>query len=235
MGGVKARMPKAVVLCGGLGTRLGELTRETPKPLLEVAGRPFLDHVLQPLAASGVEDVTLAASFHWQKIAAVYGDAWQGLRLRYSVESEPAGTGGAIRQAMREAAAQEALVLNGDTLLRMDFAALVGLHAGRHAQVTVAVRRVPDVSRYGAVKTAPDGRITHFGEKQGAGEGLINAGVYVVRAEVFDGIAAERFSFEHDVLAPGAQSLRLYAMQTDGLFIDIGTPEDLVRAGDLLR
>jgi NDP-sugar pyrophosphorylase family protein len=116
---------------------------------------------IQPLAASGVQDVTLAASFHWEKIAGVYGEAWQGLWLRYCVESEPAGTGGAIRQAMREAVAREALVLNGDTLLRLHF--------------------------------------------------------------------------EHDVLAPGAQNLRLYAMETDGMFIDIGTPEDLARAGDLLR
>jgi D-glycero-alpha-D-manno-heptose 1-phosphate guanylyltransferase len=222
---------KAVVLCGGLGTRLGDLTKEMPKPLLEVAGRPFMHHVLGKLAAAGIADVTLATSFHWEKIATVYGNAWQGLRIRYSVEAEPLGTGGAIKQAMHEAQASEALVLNGDTLFDMDLAALMALHAHKRAQVSVAVRRVPDVSRYGAVTMDAEGRIVQFGEKRQQGEGLINAGVYVVNAEVFGGIEAARFSFEQDVLASGIGRLRLCAMEAAGYFIDIGIPEDLARAG----
>jgi D-glycero-alpha-D-manno-heptose 1-phosphate guanylyltransferase len=221
---------KAVVLCGGLGTRLGELTKDMPKPLLDVAGRPFMHHVLGKLKAAGVTDVTLATSYHWDKIAAVYGTRWQGLAVRYSVEEEPLGTGGAIKQAMQVAQAHEALVLNGDTLFDMDFNALIALHAQRRAQVSVAVRRVPDVSRYGAVDMDSEGRIVQFGEKLRQGEGLINAGVYVVKSEVFDGIEAARFSFESEVLAAGIARLRLYAMEAAGYFIDIGIPEDLARA-----
>ena len=222
---------KAVVLCGGLGTRLGDLTKDMPKPLLEVAGRPFMHHVLGKLAAAGIGDITLATSYHWDKIAQVYGTAWQGLAVRYSVEEEPLGTGGAIRQAMEVAHAEEALVLNGDTLFDMDFNALVALHAQNRAQVSVAVRRVPDVSRYGAVDVDAQGRIVQFGEKLRQGEGLINAGVYVVGAGVFQGIEASRFSFEQEVLAAGIDRLRLYAMEAAGYFIDIGIPEDLARAG----
>jgi len=221
---------RAIVLCGGLGTRLRELTRETPKPLLEVAGQPFLHYVLARLAATGVVDVTLATSFHWEKIADVYGHSWRGLRIRYSVESEPLGTGGAIQQAMRESQAVEALVLNGDTLFKMDLGALTDFHCRRNSQVTVAVRRVPDVSRYGAVDVNPDGRIVQFREKRRQGEGLINAGVYIVRSDAFDGIEVSRFSFEQEVLATGLGRLDLFAMETTGYFIDIGIPEDLARA-----
>jgi D-glycero-alpha-D-manno-heptose 1-phosphate guanylyltransferase len=221
---------KAVVLCGGLGTRLGELTRETPKPLLDVAGCPFLHHVLGKLAAAGITDVTLATSFQWQKIARVYGSAWKGLQIRYSVEAEPLGTGGAVRQAMSQAQAGEALVLNGDTLFDMDLNALVTFGVQRNAQVAVAVRRVPDVSRYGAVRIDKDGRMVQFGEKRQQGAGLINAGLYVVKADVFQGIDAARFSFENDVLATGIDHLRLYAMEANGYFIDIGVREDLARA-----
>lgn len=221
---------KAVVLCGGLGTRLGDLTKDTPKPLLEVAGRPFMHHVLGKLAAAGVSDITLATSFQWEKIAAVYGQTWQGLRMHYSVEAEPLGTGGAIRQAMHQAQASEALVLNGDTLFDMDIKALLAFHGKKRAQVAVAVRLVPDVSRFGAVTMDGEGRIVKFGEKRQQGAGRINAGVYVVNAEVFDGMEAARFSFESDVLSAGIEALRLYAMEADGYFIDIGIPADLARA-----
>jgi D-glycero-alpha-D-manno-heptose 1-phosphate guanylyltransferase len=226
---------KAVVLCGGLGTRLGELTRDVPKPLLDVAGRPFMHYVLGALAASGIDDVTLATSFQSEMISQVYGDAWNGMRVRYSVEEQPLGTGGAIRQAMDVAGARQALVLNGDTLFDIDFEALLSFHAARDAQATIAVRRVPDVSRYGAVSVAGDHRIVRFGEKREHGEGLINAGVYVVQSEVFDGIHDERFSFEQKILADGAERLRLFAMEAAGYFIDIGIPEDLARAARDLK
>lgn len=221
---------KAVVLCGGQGTRLGDLTKDTPKPLLEVAGRPFMHHVLGKLAAAGTPEVVLATSFQWEKIAKVYGNAWQGMRICYSIEPEPLGTGGAIRQAMREAQAAEALVLNGDTLFDMDLNALIDFHAQRRAQVSIAVRRVPDVSRYGAVAMDGEGRIVQFGEKRRQGEGLINAGVYVVNVEVFEGIESPRFSFETEVLGANIDCMRVYAMEAAGYFIDIGIPEDLALA-----
>jgi D-glycero-alpha-D-manno-heptose 1-phosphate guanylyltransferase len=189
-----------------------------------------MHHVLRRLAAAGIADVTLATSFQWEKIAQVYGQSWEGLRIRYSVEAEPLGTGGAIREAMRETQASEALVLNGDTLFDTDFNALIALRAARKAQVAVAVRRVPEVSRYGAVTIDADGQIMEFGEKRRHGEGLINAGVYVVQSDVFDGIEPARFSFEQEVLAAGIGRLRLYAMEAAGYFIDIGVPEDLARA-----
>jgi D-glycero-alpha-D-manno-heptose 1-phosphate guanylyltransferase len=132
---------------------------------------------------------------------------------------------------MREADAAEALVLNGDTLFDMDLNALMSFHAERGAQVSIAVRRVQDVSRYGSVQVDEGGRLVQFGEKRREGEGLINAGVYVVSATAFHGIRAERFSFEQEVLAAGIGRLRLYAMEAAGYFIDIGVPEDLARAG----
>lgn len=140
---------KAIVLCGGLGTRLGELTRDTPKPLLEVAGQPFVGHVLDHLQAGGVRQVCLAVSFHWQKLKDVLGDRWNGLPLAYSVEQQPLGTGGAIRQALAAMGWSESLIANGDTLVHAQPALLQQLGRQHDADVVLALKHVPDTARYG--------------------------------------------------------------------------------------
>jgi D-glycero-alpha-D-manno-heptose 1-phosphate guanylyltransferase len=221
---------KAIVLCGGLGTRLGELTREVPKPLLDVGGRPFMHYVLDRLAAAGIVDVTLATSFQSGMFAGLYGDRWCGIRIRHSVEQEPLGTGGAVRQAMAVAQADEALVLNGDTLFEMSIEAFIAFQRARQAQVAVAVRRVADASRYGSVHKARDGRVVRFGEKSEHGDGLVNAGIYIIQASAFDEVKALRFSLENDLLAIGSERLSMYAFEAEGYFVDIGIPEDLDRA-----
>lgn len=226
---------KAVILCGGLGTRLGNLTKDTPKPLLEVAGKPFIAHVLNRLKSGGIDGLVLAAGFHWAKLKHYIGDNWDGVPVHYSVESHPLGTGGAIKAAMSSASLSEALVFNGDTLFDIDIASFLDFAHTSAAQVCIALRNVEDCSRYGRVTVGPNGEMLTFGEKGYKGAGLINGGIYYIRGNCLDGIKAESFSFETDFLSLQQPGHRIYGMPFDDYFIDIGIPSDLQRAEVELR
>jgi D-glycero-alpha-D-manno-heptose 1-phosphate guanylyltransferase len=221
---------KAIVLCGGLGTRLGSLTQSTPKPLVAVAGRPFLEYVLDQLAGAQVDEIILAVSFQWEKIHAAIGDRWQDVKVSYSIEQAPLGTGGAIRQAMIQTGLSEALVVNGDTLLKFDVRALTAFAQQCDADVCMTLKYMADTARFGRVDIGPSGRVQAFEEKGGGSAGFINSGVYYVRDAVFAGMANAAFGFENDVLAAKLQALRIYGIQTNAYFIDMGVPEDLARA-----
>lgn len=221
---------KAVVLCGGLGSRLGALTAETPKPMLHVAGRPFLAHLLNRFQGLGLTGIVMAVGFQWEKISQYFGDSWDGIPIHYVVESRPLGTGGAIKNAMAQAGADEALVVNGDTLFTIDFHAFLQFAKFHDAATSMALREVPDCSRYGRVTLSSDARVLGFGEKGRTGPGLINAGIYYQRASALAGIQAEAFSFETDYLAVQHGLQAMFAMPLDGYFIDIGIPADLERA-----
>lgn len=222
---------KAIVLCGGLGTRLGELTRELPKPLVEVAGRPFLEYVLnQLLAGGGIDEIVLAVSFHWEKIRHSIGDEWRGVKVSYSVEQVPLGTGGAIKQAMVQAGVEEAIVINGDTLLTFEASELAAFAHRRDAQIGIALVSVPDAGRYGRVLIDAGSRVIGFEEKGAKVPGMINAGMYYVKAGALECVDKEAFSLEQDLLKPLCPQLEIYGLTADAYFIDMGIPEDLARA-----
>jgi len=221
---------RAIVLCGGLGTRLGSLTKETPKPLLSVAGRPFIDHLLDRLADACATELVLAVGFQWRKLHDHIGTQWKGIPVTYSVESTPLGTGGAIKFAMAQARAEEALIVNGDTLFAIDLTAFVQFAKSHDTATTLALREVPDCSRYGRVTIGQDSQVLSFGEKGCTGAGLINAGVYYQRACALANISTDVFSFETDYLAVQHRLQPMYAVPMDGYFIDIGIPSDLQRA-----
>lgn len=221
---------KAVVLCGGLGTRLGALTREMPKPLLTVASRPFIAHVLDRLTNAGMTGLVLAGGFQWRKLQDYVGEMWNGIPVQYSVESIPLGTGGAIYHAMVSAVVQEALVVNGDTLFDIDIPKFLHFAKSRPAVACIALRNVEDCSRYGRVTIDSNGSLQTFGEKGHSGPGLINGGIYFLRRGALDNIGLTTFSFEADFLEARQQSCPVYAMPFDDYFIDIGIPADLHRA-----
>lgn len=220
----------AIVLCGGLGTRLGELTRDTPKPLLDVAGQPFVTHVLERLQGNGVTHACLAVSFQWHKLRAALGDHWNGLPLSYSVEDKPLGTGGAIREALKTMGWPEALIANGDTLVEADLRQMHAFGQRAEADVVLILKQVPDTARYGRVNLLPSGRVRSFSEKGVGGPGLINAGLFWLRAEILTAIPHAVFSIEQDVMMAHLQEHAIYGLTTDGYFIDMGIPEDLERA-----
>jgi D-glycero-alpha-D-manno-heptose 1-phosphate guanylyltransferase len=221
---------QAIVLAGGLGTRLRAVVEDLPKVMAPVAGRPFLEHVLDHLAAQGLRRVILAVSYRREIIQAHFGEAYRGMALRYSVEEEPLGTGGAIRQAMDLAEPGLCFILNGDTWLDLDYAAMARAGQSAGARLVMAVRELPDVGRYGALEVR-EGRVTGFLEKGRSGPGAINAGVYLAATDLFDAHPfPPRFSFEQDLLMAHLKDLAPLAFTVPGGFIDIGIPEDFFRA-----
>jgi D-glycero-alpha-D-manno-heptose 1-phosphate guanylyltransferase len=225
----------AVILVGGRGTRLGSLTDETPKPLLPVAGRPFLLHVLDALQAHGIRRVCLATGYRAEKFADTLGPSWERLELTYSQEDEPLGTGGALRQALTAIAQPRVFVLNGDTLFRADLAALYQVHVEKGAQLSLILRPVDDVSRYGQILFS-EGRAEAIREKCSTGPGYINGGIYLIEREpLLAETLPERFSIETDLLPKWIQAGVVACATSDAYFVDIGLPAALARADEDLR
>ena len=221
------------MLAGGEGTRLRPLTHTTPKPVLPLAGRPFLTFMLDWAHSHGVDEVILSCGFLSDDVKRVLGDIYEGMRLRYVVEEEPLGTAGPVRLAHDEGLLEDRLfVLNGDVLTDIDLTVELEQHERTDARATLALYAVEDTSSYGVVPTAEDGAVEAFIEK-GGGEAptdRINAGAYVIEREVADRIPAGRaVSFEREVF-PELVGEGLYGYMAAGYWIDIGTPERYLEA-----
>lgn len=227
----------AVILAGGFGTRLAAVVSDVPKPMAPVAGRPFLERLLDRLLQQGVQRVVLAVGYKREIIQHHFGNSYRGLALSYSVESTPLGTGGALRQAFAEQGLQRALALNGDTYCTAQLDALSASHARAGVLATLTLVPVADAGRYGAVEIDAQGRVQAFREKNPQpAAGLINAGIYALEKAVFDlAPATAQFSFEQAVLQAHAASAGFAGhVAEQGLFIDIGVPDDYQRAQTLL-
>jgi mannose-1-phosphate guanylyltransferase len=231
---------EAVVLVGGLGTRMRPLTLSAPKPMLPTAGVPFLTHLLGRIRAAGVRHVVLGTSYRADVFAAHFGDGSAlGLALDYIVEDEPLDTGGGIRNVAPALSEPDVLVFNGDVLSGLDPAEVVRTHRTVGADVTLHLVRVPDPRAFGCVPTTADGRVLGFLEKiDDPPTDQINAGCYVFRREVIDSIPAGRpVSVEREIF-PGllAAGARLQAHVDDSYWLDLGTPAAFVQgSADLVR
>lgn len=231
---------EAVVLVGGMGTRMRPLTLSAPKPMLPTAGVPFLTHLLGRIRAAGVRHVVLGTSYRAEVFAEYFGDgAGLDLELEYVVEEEPLGTGGGIRNVAAALSEPEVLIFNGDVLSGLDPAQVVATHRAAAADVTLHLVRVPDPRAFGCVPTTYQGRVLEFLEKTDRPTtDQINAGCYVFRREVIDSIptgrpvSVERETFPK-LLASGA---RVQAHVDDSYWLDLGTPAAYVRgSADLVR
>jgi D-glycero-alpha-D-manno-heptose 1-phosphate guanylyltransferase len=221
---------EAIVLAGGLGTRLRGVVDDVPKPMAPVRGRPFLALVLDQLVEGGFKTAIIAAGYRHEAIRSYFGADYRGLALRYSVEREPLGTGGAIRLACEQAGARDVFVLNGDTYLELDFRAMMEAHVRVGSHLSMAICHVSDVARYGALEVV-DGIVQGFLEKGRSAPGWINGGTYVLGPDLRARLRPQgAFSFEQDLLAPEVSSIRPLAFRSSGLFIDIGIPEDYAKA-----
>jgi mannose-1-phosphate guanylyltransferase len=224
---------QALVLAGGEGTRLRPLTYTTPKPVMPLAGRPFLSFMLDWLRDHGVDEVILSCGFMSDGVKRVLGDIYDGMRLRYVIEEEPLGTAGPVRLAYDQGLLEERLlVLNGDVLTDVDLTAELAQHERTGARVTLALYAVEDTSAYGVVPTDGEGRVEAFLEKtEDPPTNRINAGAYVIeRAVVGERIPAGRaVSFEREVF-PGLVGEGLYGHPAAGYWIDIGTPARYLEA-----
>lgn len=226
----------AVILAGGFGTRLAAVVSEVPKPMAPVAGRPFLERLLDRLIAQGLTRAVLAVGHKREVIQQHFGDRYRNLAIAYSIESEPLGTGGALRQAFEEHQLERALALNGDTYCTADLAALSAAHQAQARAATLTLVPMADAGRYGAVELDGAGRIAAFREKDPAPKpGLINAGIYALDRRVFTLASEKKFSFEQTILQAHAATAGFAGhIAQDALFIDIGVPDDYHRAQTLL-
>lgn len=227
---------QAIVLAGGKGTRLGALTRETPKPMIPVGGKPFIDYLLWNLERHGIRDIILSVGYLHEQFGPVAGQ-WGRARVRTVRETEPLGTGGALRHCLPQLD-ESFLVLNADTMFDMNLLDLPLLLRG-DVRAAMALRRVDDTARYGAVELAGE-RVAAFREKGvvpgaaydgGENGGVINGGVYALRREVVEALPAGRaLSLESEVFPALVEQGTLAAREYQGFFIDIGIPQDLERA-----
>jgi NDP-sugar pyrophosphorylase family protein len=223
------RQPKdvtAVILAGGLGTRLSSVVSDRPKALAQVNDRPFLGFLLQQLSVN-FSSAVLCTGHLGDQIESAFGSCTHGMRLSYSREPAPLGTGGALRLALPLLETELAFVLNGDSFCTLDYPAFSRFHAEKRADMSLCLTEVADVSRYGAVTLDRSGRIIEFQEKGArAGAGAINAGVYLVSRRLIEAMApATAVSLEKDVI-PAQIGASLYGFTTKGKFIDIGIPSD---------
>lgn len=221
---------EAVVLAGGMGTRLRSVIQDVPKPMAPIGERPFLSFILNELIAQGVKRVVLSTGYKHEVVENYYGNNYKGLEIAYSVEDSPLGTGGAIRKALGYINTSDALVLNGDTMFKADLQAMQQFHREAGADITLALKKMDNCERYGIVETEGQ-RVIRFGEKMANKAGAINGGIYMLnKALLLEKDLPEKFSFEKDFMEAFCQDLNMQAYESDGYFIDIGIPDDYTRA-----
>lgn len=220
---------EAIVLAGGFGTRLKQVVPDWPKAMAPVAGRPFLEIMLTLLAQKGFQRVILSLGHMAETIVSHFGNQFAGMELVCEVEHTPLGTGGAVRQALGRCASDHVFVFNGDTYLDLE-AAEIEEYWRTHRSPIIVAREVPNTARYGRLLTK-DKHVIGFSEKGVAGPGLINAGCYVLPVGILDEFQCGRaFSLETDFMAEKVGVQRFDLFVTKGHFIDIGVPDDYMRA-----
>lgn len=221
---------EAIVLAGGLGTRLRGVISDIPKPMADLNGRPFLSYILDYLDKYGIGRVILSTGYKHEIIEDFFGAKYKSMELVYQVENEPLGTGGAIKAALKKTISEEVFILNGDTYFQIDLHELNKLHKLNSADLSIALKPMQDFDRYGTVE-AVQNRIIAFHEKKYTNDGTINGGIYLLNTNIFDNIKLPgKFSFETEFLQLYINQLELYGFISDNYFIDIGIPEDYLRA-----
>jgi D-glycero-alpha-D-manno-heptose 1-phosphate guanylyltransferase len=228
----------AIILAGGFGTRLQSVVNDVPKPMAPVAGRPFLEWVLDYCLENGIQEAILSVGYKSETIIQHFGNQYKGIQIKYAIEKEPLGTGGAIRYAMEMLEDNcNCLILNGDTLFKSDLHVLFNTFQEEKADLIVSLRRMFDFDRYGVVELDKNNRIISFQEKKYCDEGLINGGVYIVNSKLIKNLfpKIETFSFEKDFMEKYVEQLNFVGIEQSGYFIDIGIPEDFEKANNDLK
>ena len=221
---------EAIILAGGMGTRLKSVISDIPKPMAPIHGKPFLEYLLSCLVKFKIKKVILSVGYKYQHILNYFGNNYKGMRLIYAIEDKPLGTGGGIRNAIDHINDDPFFLLNGDTFYEVDLNKLYHLHIKTKANITLSLLPTEKFSRYGSVKLNGT-KITEFLPKKYTEKGLINGGVYVVNRSVFQKYShGNKFSFETDFLQVMCNKLNFHGYISEAPFIDIGIPEDYKKA-----
>lgn len=225
---------EAIILAGGLGTRLREVVADRPKAMAPVNGKPFLDYQLDYLSVFGINHVIISVGYKRDAVMNHYGNKFKNIRIDYAVEEEPCGTGGGVKLAMQKVEGSSVYVLNGDTFYHIDYLKFLDIHHAKESKLSIVLREVEDVTRYGSIERNDERRITGFWVKSTkSGPGLINGGVYLINKAFFQSFnLPDKFSLEKDFFEKYYSQYKLYGIMCRQYFIDIGVPEDYARAQD---
>jgi D-glycero-alpha-D-manno-heptose 1-phosphate guanylyltransferase len=226
----------AIILAGGLGTRLRSAVADLPKCMAPVDGTPFISFVIAYLKKEGIENFIFSLGYKSEAITSYVDEHYKELHKNYVIETKQLGTGGAIKEACKEVKEKNVIVVNGDTLFTINIAELSQFHETNTADCTIALKEMKDFDRYGAVELNDNHSIKVFKEKQFCTKGYINGGVYALAVQdLMNDNYPEVFSFEKEYLEKNAGSKKLYGVIHDNYFIDIGIPEDYQRFQDDYR
>ena len=226
---------QAIILAGGLGTRLRSVVSELPKCMAPVAGKPFLHYVIAHLQKEGIQNFIFSVGYKSESILNYIKDHHSNINAQFSIEEEPLGTGGAIQLAIGKTTEKNILICNGDTLFNIHVDEFNNFHVQHNSDCTLCLKPMNSFDRYGAVELDNDHLIISFKEKHFYENGLINGGVYALKTEAFlNKYLPEKFSFEKDYLERFVDERKIYGLIQNEYFIDIGIPEDYEKAQEEL-
>ena len=235
---------KALILAGGLGTRLRSVINDIPKPMSDINGKPFLSYLFDYILnqGAGIKELILSVGYKHERIMDYYGNKYGILNLKYVIEDKPLGTGGAIKNAINKFGwDNEILILNGDTFFNIDIKKLYEFHRNKNSNLTIALKKMENSDRYGFIEIDITGKIMKFLEK-GHGHvmsGFINGGIYILNKSFLDNLDNIEnpypFSFEKDIIEKYYNYGKFYGINFNDCFIDIGAPEDYERAKAILK
>lgn len=218
---------EAIILAGGLGTRLRPCVDNLPKPLAPIDGKPFLRYLLDYLYVNGVHRAIISTGYLAEAVEEIIGKSHRGMVIDYCREESPLGTGGAIKKALGMCRNEYAVAVNGDSFFDVDLLKMKSFHEKSGCALSLAAKEVPCAERSGFIR-AENGRLCGFQEKGIKSAGLINGGIYFIRTDLLNGVTEEKFSFENQILEGGYCPVGVF--ESDGYFIDIGIPENYRKA-----
>lgn len=224
-------MTEAIILAGGLGTRLQQTVPHLPKCMAPINGKPFLSFVIHHLQNQGIEKFIFSLGYKHEYITQFIHENLAENSFEIVIENEPLGTGGAIQFACTKASTDNVLITNGDTLYKINYRAFHEFHLQTHATCSICLKPMQNFSRYGAVTINQQNEVIAFHEKNFTPQGYINGGVYMLHVPKFLQLSfPEKFSFEKEFLEKQTNNHELFGFVQDDYFIDIGIPEDYAKA-----
>ena len=222
---------ECIVLAGGQGTRLRSLVNDLPKCMAPVSGHPFLYFIFKFLEQYNFTHIILSLGYKNEIITEWINQTDWPFIFSYAIENEPLGTGGGLKLALGYANEEQVLVMNGDTFFEINIPKLYEDHVTTKADITIALKPMMNFDRYGDVRLDMQNRIITFNEKYYCLKGLINGGVYLInrKTDMMDKFTG-KFSFETEIFQKQVSERNIYGYINDGYFIDIGIPEDFMKA-----
>ena len=229
----------AIILCGGLGTRLRSVVNDLPKPMASINGKPFLHYLVNYLANQGIRKVILSVGYKASIIQDYFKHSYNGVSIEYAIEEVPLGTGGAVKHALALVESEDPIFLvNGDTLSCINYKQMLAFHAKNKSSITLCGTFIEKPDRYETLKYSNDSNLIAFSARSpSALNAYINTGTYVFSKNIVldQDILSEKFSFENDFLMPNIQQLRPKVFLSKAFFLDIGVPEDYLASQELLK